>query len=209
MERKKVGIFIDFAIRIPSFNNSYTIFKKQLFDDKHNDFDEGEENVLDTIRFYWKNQLKDPLIEEFYVKTICKKTDLELKNSDWREYFFNEEHYKKFIEDYSFNLYSDAEVICKKDIDIINIAQQYLFDIVLIDEYMVNRKKANTMYFISKSRLLPFSLVFWVYDRPFDESEYFAVWNPKKNSEQENGEGLSTFELWFKDLELRLKKEIF
>lgn len=208
MERKKIAVYIDYAIRVPNFIETYNKFKESLFvvDVDHEtedikDTEETEETIgLDLSRFFWKAELEKPEVERFYLHSVIKETNnYNLKN--WEPYFFNKEHYNKFLEEYSFNLFVDCEVACKRDIDFLNIAQSHLFDVVLIDEYIVSKKKLNTFFFLSKSRVLPLMVVFLGPGKKIAEENYFGVWNPKVNSEQINEEGEGGFEMWLKELE--------
>jgi hypothetical protein len=214
--RKRIAIFIDYALRVPSFNNAYSAFKKELFADTQHQFDvddmaeEGEQQQdSSVVNFYWREQLKNKDVEDFYVKSKVEKEDADLINSDFKEYFYNTEHWQKFIEDYSFNLYADAEVPCKNDVVLINITQQYLFDVVLVDEYITTRKKSNTLFYLSKIRVFPQSVLFLGPGQQVNEANYFAIWNPKKDDLQINQEGMGEFEMWLKGLELDWKKETF
>ena len=66
--RKKVGIYIDYTIRIPNFKQTYSIFKASLFKDNYGiekikEEEDIDNNLLDTITFYWPTQLNDPKIK--------------------------------------------------------------------------------------------------------------------------------------------------
>jgi len=62
------------------------------------------------------------------------------------------------------------------------MAQTYLFDVVLIDEIQFARKKSNTFYFLSKARVLPFSVLFVAVNQTINKESYLAIWNPKRFS---------------------------
>lgn len=213
--RKRLGIFIDYALRIPSFTKSYFTFKQAMFADKVDEFEvenKSEENDLEELasmtdlsRFFWKKELENSDIEDFYVKKTFEEDDYTLKNSDFKEFFYNEEHWKKFIEDYSFNIYGDADVPNKKDIDLLNITQSHLFDVILIDEYYATRKKLNTFFYLAKIRVCPQAVLFLGPGQNIDEKSYYGIWNPKVNKDQENKEGYGEFENWLKELEANLK----
>lgn len=201
MKRKKVAIFIDNSIRTVPFSSCYDDFKKSLFNKLENELEIEDK---EQIRSFWDKELEQPEIEEFYLKQ--KPNEDDLLNKDWSIFFYNKKHYLTFLEEFSFNLFVDADVPNKKDIDIINIMQQYLVDIVLVDEVTNNRKKQNTLFFLSKVRVYPSSILFLENENKLDEGEYFAIWNPKENTEQENGKDLGMFEVWAKELELKLKE---
>lgn len=220
MERKRIAVFIDFTLRIPSFSKTYEGFRDSMFNSNKDEFDTEEEVdvmedgeipeenfVLDASRFFWSEESKNPEIGTFYAKKKITKEDCDLVNTDLREYFYSEDHYKKFIEDYSFNLYGDGDLPYKKDADLLNIAQTYLFDVILIDEFETTRKKSNTFYYLSKIRVTPQAVLFLGPGQKVNEDTYFGVWNPKVNKDQVNKEGYSEFEMWLKDLEQKIKKE--
>lgn len=201
-KRKKVAIFIDYSIRNPGFIKSFNLLKEYMFSDTFEEFErEGDLEIID----FWREEIKKPEIEDFYFKQKINFKESDLRKIDWKIFFYNETHYKKFLEDYSFNLYVEPNEICKKDIEIINIAQNLLVDIILIDEFEINRKKTNTLFFLSKIRINFKSLEFKHVSENFDETEYLAVWNPKKNFDQENANDLMQFQDWFYELEKIVK----
>ena len=195
-KRKKIAIFIDYTIRVPFFNTIFSSFKQYMFENLQDEIDQEGDFLL---RDFWKEEIKKKEVENFYMPLNPNEDDYENKN--FRKYFYNEEHFLKFIEDYSFALFAEGTVPNSKDIDMINIAQKHLFDVVLIDEYLSTRKKLNTFFYLSKIRVTPQSIVFLKEDEPLDETEFLAVWNPKKNKEQVNGSNLGEFENWLKELE--------
>lgn len=209
ISRKRIAVYIDFSLRTPNFIATYNLFKESLFKtnvdfftEETNDIDKQEDNIgIDVARFYWKAEMEKPECEEFYLRTVMKGEDYDLRSVDLSKFFYNAEHYKKFLEEYSFNLYAEAETTCKKDIEFLNIAQSHLFDVILIDEYIVTRKKLNTFFFLSKARITPQAVIFLGPGQNINEETYFGVWNPKKYSEQENKEGYGNFEMWLKELE--------
>jgi hypothetical protein len=203
--RQRIAIYIDYALRTPSFATAYTALKQYMFEIVEEQFEiEAEvEGGGFVLRDFWKDESKNQDVKSFYEKKVFDISDYD--NRDWKKYFYNEKHYKRFIEDYSYNLYVDAEVCCKRDIELLNIAQKHLFDVVLIDEYLIERKKANTMFYLSKVRVNPYSIIFLPEGTALEQSEYLGVWNPKQNSEQENKDGLGGFENWLMELEQTIK----
>lgn len=213
--KKKVAIFIDYCIRVPNFEQAYSAFKNFLFQDTFglqtdtetaNDEEfKDTATVKDPIRFYWQAQLEDINVMNFYIKqNVSKINNIELKG-DFQKYFFNEEHFKKFIEDYSFNLYSDGFVPSKKDLQLINICQGQLFDVYLFDRVYTSRKVPNTLHFISKNTLFIKSINFIGYNEEFNKEDFIGVWEPEMNKEQINKEGSDVFLNWLKDLEAKNK----
>jgi hypothetical protein len=204
-KRNKVAIFIDYAIRNPGFIKTYAGLKQYMFEVDTEEY-EVEGHVL--LRDFWKEEIKTPEIAEFYSKSIPPENESEIK--DWSKFFYNEIHLKKFLQDYSFNLYvQDAEVPNGRDLEVITLVNNHLFDVVLVDEVWNDRKKANTLFYLSKLRVSFQSLVFLKDGETLDESEYIGVWNPKANSEQINGPEYMEFEGWCKDLETKYKNEQF
>ncbi len=202
--RRRVAVFIDYALRAPNFIGAYELFKSFLFSDK-----EFNVNLDDAIndndpRLYWNEQMKNPDVEKFY---LAKKPPL--SNMDTKEgfqpYFYNDDHFKRFIDEFAFNLYVDTSAPNPQDIDLINIAQDMLFDVVLFDRYISKRKKSNTMFFLSKLRVYPQAIIFLGESQRLNESLYFGVWDPINNPAQVNKPGDSTFMDWFKELEVKQK----
>lgn len=204
--RKKVAIYIDYTLRIPSFKNSYEAFKAEIFTGKDFDVTAEDDLIEDDVRFFWREELKDDKIESFYLqKNINDIVDEDTK--DFESYFYNEKHYKKFLEEYSFNLYLDSIQPNKSDNDIINVAQANLFDIILVDEYQSIRKIGNTLFYLSKIGIYPKGLIFLKNDEKLNEDEYFSIWNPKINKDHINKRGNNQFLEYFKGLEIKLKEE--
>lgn len=199
MARQKIAVYIDYSLRIPNFENTFSALKQYMFEGL------GEEMEMEgdtLLRDYWKEEVKNKDIESFYIKANPKN---DIKFNEWEKCFFKKEHFLKFIEDYSFNLFVDAEVPSARDVDLLNIAQKHLFDVVLVDEYMSTRKKSNTFFFLSKTRLTPYSILFLKIGETLNPDEYLGIWNPQTNSDQINGENEGAFEIWLKELESKLK----
>lgn len=201
MERKKIAIYIDYALRTPNFNASYEAFRTELFSDKSFDlvFDTEEKENL-TGPQYWQLQMADKEIEKFYMNAKLLDNDYDYCSGGFASYFYNIDHFVKFLDEYSYNLYTDCEVPNKQDIDIINIAQTELFDVVLIDTYVSRRKKSHTFYYLTRNSVYPKSIVF-LNDTDVLDGEYIGVWNPKFNKDQRNGKGNKSFLDWLKLLE--------
>lgn len=201
-KRKQVAVYIDYALRTPNFETTFASLKQYMFEGLREEIEvESEEGIM---RDFWRDEVKNPDIEQFYIKQI--PTD-KVQFKDWKNHFYNNQHYEKFIEDYSFNLFVDAEVPCNKDVTLINIAQKELFDVVLVDEYMSTRKKSNTFFFLSKTRLTPYSVLFLKVGETLNPDDYLGIWNPQTNPDQINGENEGAFQNWLMELESILKKE--
>ena len=193
--RKKIAIYLDYSFRIPNFIKTFDDFKAYLFADNLDGFE------IEQLNF-WKKELQNEEIEKFYsTKTIKETEDIKIK--DWEKYFYNQDHYLRFLEEYSYNLFVDCDVPCKRDIEYFNTAQKYLFDIAIIDEYVSSRKKLNTFFYLSKIKLLPQQVIFLKQGEEL-EGDFYKIWNPLKNSEQYNQEGEGEFEIWLKEIEQEL-----
>lgn len=200
MKRQKIAIYIDYSIRIPLFKETYEKFKEVLFSNNLNIDKEGQD--------FWQSEIGNEEIFNFYVKTSIENIeDINLKGN-YDVFFYNKDHLKRFLQEYSFNLFSDALVTNKRDIDLINISQSKLFDVTLIDVYYSSRKIQNTLYFLSVNRVTFRDLKFFHVDEIIDESEFFAIWNPVKNSNQSNNEKSDVFLNWLKELETKNKEQI-
>jgi len=203
--RRKVAVYIDYSIRVPNFNDAYNVFKAELFSDKNADIEQEEESEH-LMNAYWVAQMAIPEIEQFYMKVkLLEQNTSYCGMKDFSTYFYNKEHEDKFFDDYSYNLYVDAATPNLQDIDVINVAQELLFEIVLVDEYRSKRKKSNTFFFLSKVRAYPQSLIFLGTGQKLNEDNYFAIWNPACKTDQYNKAKDSTFIEWFKDLEKKQK----
>lgn len=201
MKRKKVGVYIDYVLRVPDFNKAYSILKENLF----NTNDQFEIDKDLKLLNFWQEEVKNPDVEKFYLNKELLSDNLLMKDEDWSSWFFNKEHFNKFIDDFSFYLYVDCDIPNKRDIEILNIAQVHLFDIDLIDTYALTRKKSNTLFFLSKIRVFPKSITFIHEEDTINEEEYYGIWNPLKNKSQKNEKDLGEFENWFIELETKLK----
>lgn len=204
--RKKVAIYIDYTLRVPNFKASFDAFKAELFSDKNFGIDSEDEVKEGDTRFYWKKQMENSEVEKFYMKMKAPEDDYEMRSREMSSFFYNEEHYKMFLDDFSFNLYTDCKVPNSQDIDIVNIAQTQLFEIVMIDEYQSKRKISNTFFFLSKNRLYPQGVMLLNEGQKINEENYLGIWNPKTNKDQLNEQGSKLFLNWFMELEKKEKE---
>ena len=203
--RRKIAVFIDYSLRIPNFNTAYEAFKADLFSDRNFGVTFEDEVTKNDLRSYWSKQLEDPKIEAFYVSKKVPTSNVELRGN-FDEYFFNSEHLHKFIDDYSYNIYVDTQMPNPQDVEVINIAQELLFEVVLIDEYYSKRKKSNTLFYLSKIRAYPQSVIFLGNGQRINEENYFGIWNPRTDPSQVNKVGDKTFIEWLKTLEAKQRE---
>lgn len=226
INRKKIAVFVDYSIRIPNFQQSYQIFKDSLFKDNfgiNSDEETAKDEELkltkaqrdagliagghDKVRFYWQKELEQPEIMKFYMGKNPETIKDDSIKGTFKDWFFNTEHLRKFLEEYSFNMYSaDCIVPNKQDIAIINIAQTSLFDVHLFDRVYNSRKIRNTLHFLSKNAVVVRSITFLNSDEEFDNTGYLGVWDPSINNEQLNKEGSTVFLEWFKELESKSRR---
>ena len=199
--RKKVAIYIDYTIRVPNFIESYKIFKSELFSDKAADITFEDEIQENDVRMFWLTVMQDPVVADFYLKMNEPKDNYSVRELGMKSYFYDETHFIKFMEEYSYNLYVDCVVPNRSDLTIINTAQSQLFDVVLVDQVMNKRKVSNTFFFLSKNVLYPQSVLFLDNGQDINSENYIGIWNPGKNIEQVNNAKSTAFLDWFMELE--------
>ena len=98
--RPRVGIVIDYSLRVPNFKESYLKFKEQVLVGVASAANLGEEDILDENNFWEKEKKLHPEMITFYSKTP-------VPNSNWEpgfdltytKYFFNKDHLSKFLEE--------------------------------------------------------------------------------------------------------------
>jgi len=187
-KRKKIGIIIDYALRFPSFSECYNVMKEQILLGMQN-ASESELNERDiSERDFWsKLYVKDLEAYSFYETKPSPKENSGVDfDYSWDSYFYNEEHKLKFIEDWSFNLYSQSALTCKsEDINLINITQSKLCDVVLIDIASHSRKIPATFAFLGKARCFVKELRFLsLSELNLIKDEFVGIYNPLENNQQ-------------------------
>jgi len=210
-KRLRVGIVIDYSLRIPNFKESYLKFKEQILVGVASASNLGEEDILDENNFWEKEKKLHPEMITFYSKTPVPNSNWESGfDLTYTKYFFNKDHLSKFLEEWSFNLFGQGIIANKADINIVNLAQSKLFDIVLLDVITHTRKVANTFAFLSKSGLFVKEVRF-VSESELESlgKEFIGLWNPFLE-EGKVIEGVGKFEKptqklldWFMELETK------
>lgn len=202
--RKKIAIILDYSFRIPNFSSTYNTFLEEMksrmekiqefeFENTHLNFWENEFQKEDVYSFYLGKEINE---EEF--------DNYSLRLTGFKDYFFNERHYYKFLQDYSFNLYClDSHSKFDKDEVYLKIAQEELFDVVIIDFYEDRRKIKETSAFLGTVRFFYNEIRFLKVGEKINEEEFFGVWDPR-NEENEQGKDLGNFQIWLKELESNL-----
>ncbi len=160
-KRKRIGIVIDFSIRIPEFKDTFLKIKEQVLVGMASGQHLEAGDVLDENSFWSKAVKEDPKVADFYATMAIPPTnaspdfDITLK-----KYFYNNEHRLQFISEWSYNLYGQGSVTNKADVTVINTAQTKLCDIVLIDRCTNARKIPNTFAFLSRSGIMIKEVIF-------------------------------------------------
>lgn len=213
VKRKKIGIVIDYSIRIPNFKESYLKFKEQVLTGVASASNLLEEDILDENNFWEKEKKLYPEMIEFYSKTPVPSSNWEPGfDLTYTKYFFNKDHLSKFLEEWSFNLFGQGIIANKADINIINLAQSKLFDIVLLDVITHTRKVSNTFAFLSKSGLFVKEVRFVSVDELKElKKEFIGLWDPF-SEENKVVENVNRFEKptqklldWFMEIETKIK----
>jgi hypothetical protein len=216
MSRPKLGIVIDYSVRIPEFKDSFVKFKEQVIVGLSAGQHLDQEDLVDANSFWAKAVKENPAVAEFYMKQVIpagnsgKDFDPTLK-----KYFMTNEHRLKFIEEWSYNLYGQTTSIANKaDINVINTAQSKLCDIVLIDRCTNTRKVANTFAFMARSGLFIKQIIFTNTEDELVEvkKDLVACWDPFTDPKQMI-EGGAKFSVptkalmdWFMQQEKEIKK---
>ena len=198
--RKKIAVFVDYSIRIPSFKAAYDNFKQEMFANKLEDIPERDVDN-DPMANYWAKEVVKPEVQDFYGTKYAPENDMDMKAVDMRHYFFNDEHYERFVDEYSYNMYVDSDIPTKDDIALLNLAQQKLFDVTIVDEVRSRRKISNTLFFLSKNAIYPQSIIFLMPGQNINLDNYIGVWNPRVNPDQVNSHGNKTMLNWLMELE--------
>jgi hypothetical protein len=217
MERKKIGIFIDYVLRVPDFKECYTKMKQEIITGMtsaepgvSSGQSEYVDNKKDTSgRDFWVGLHKtDPKAYAFYE---TKASPAENFGPDfdltYRKYFYNNEHRLKFLENWSYPLFAQNASIKKEDLNLINICQSQLCDVILLDRIPHIRKISNTFALLSKLGLFVKEVRFINREEDVAElsKEMLDVYDPitdpsKVLSSKEKGQS-KNFLNWFMELE--------
>jgi len=210
MDRRKVGIVIDFTLRFPEFVSCYNLMKQEVINGELSGNTDDDEINIDAT--YFKNLSKKCReAYDFYLNTPTPEYNDSFDYS-FRNYFFCQKDLEKFLENWSFNLYASIDTLRKNNVEFINICQSKLCDVVLIDKTVNTRKIPITLSFLSKSRVF-FKELVWIksgnelrnlrkdlFDL-FDPTEQFE--NKKIDYTAKENKLLN----WLQELEVKLNKE--
>lgn len=213
MKRPKIGIVLDYSLRIPDFKESYLKFKEQILVGITAGAGLEVDNVVEENNYWTKAIKEDPTITEFYIKIPIPEFNQDF-DITLKKYFMTPEHRLKFLEEWSYNLYGQGAVTNKADITIINTAQSKLCDVVLIDRCTNTRKVANTFAFLSRAGLFVKEVVFINTIDELEETkkELIDCWDPFTNKEQvisltdKINNPTQSFLDWFMEVEQQIKK---
>lgn len=198
-KNNKIGIVIDYCLREPLFIEAYFAFFGILKKIYETEFvsegevvqvmnEEGEIEIKPQYNseMYWLNELKKEGVFSFYTNKINEMAEIEeLENSKLSleeiiTYFYNEEHYEKFMAESSYIMYSKAEKFNRDFFTYLNL-MSLKFSIELLDISNVSMKRNSTITFLSKNPIKFNSLVFLNNIDEIDEDEYVWVYNNFKN----------------------------
>jgi hypothetical protein len=154
--KKKIGIIIDYTLRLPEFKECYTNLKQQILAGIASDQSQ-EETIKSsrdkTNRDFWINLHKTDSKNYLFYETA----PIPINNCGdgfdytWKKYFPNNDHRLKFLEDWSYSLFGQGGVIRTADVKLINVCQSKVCDVVLIDRVTHTRKVPNTLAFLSRA----------------------------------------------------------
>lgn len=157
-KRPKIGIVVDYSIRVPNFKDCYSKCKAEIISGTMSQEAEGEtvKSMKDfSERDFWVSLHKTGNEAYTFYETCLAPQENYGENFDYtyKKYFYNNEHRLKFLEDWSYNLFGQGSVTNSADIKLINICQSKVADVILIDRTTHARKVSNTMAFLSRSQL--------------------------------------------------------
>jgi len=157
MSRPKVGIVIDYTIRIPDFKECYHKCKSEIISGLMSQEGEAIEAVAKdkSDRSFWVGlHQTDPKAYSFYETCLAPQENYGPGfDYTYKKYFYNNEHRIKFLEDWTYNLYGQGSVNNAADIKLINICQTKVCDVVLIDRTTHTRKVPNTLAYLSRTQI--------------------------------------------------------
>lgn len=213
-KRPKIGIVLDYSIRIPDFKESYLKLKEQILVGITAGAGLDEASIVDENNYWSKAIKEDPSISEFYAKVSIPEFDANF-DITFGKYFMTPEHRLKFLEEYSYNLFGQGGVTNKADITIINTAQSKLCDIVLIDRCTNTRKVANTFAFLSRAGIFVKEIVFINTIDELNEikGDLDACWDPFTDKEQviqiseKAGQPTEKFLAWIMEVEKQINNK--
>ena len=186
--KPRLGIILDYTLRIPEFKECYTKFKEQVLVGMSSAGEEIELNKKSAKNNAFADlQKKDPAAYDFYVKTPIPASNFGADfDLTFKKYFFSDDHRLKFLSEWSYGLFGQGAVTNKADINLINVAQTKLCDIILIDRADYTRKIPNTFAFLSRAGLFIKELRFINQEDEIDslKKELVACWDPFTDAKQ-------------------------
>ena len=157
--RKKIGIVLDYSIRVPNFKDCFTKCKAEIISGTMSQENNGGDIAKSAKDFsgrdFWIDLHKAGNESYSFYETCLVPEENFGPNFDYtyKKYFYNNEHRLKFLEDWSYNMFGQGSVSNPADIKLINICQSKVADVILIDRTTHSRKVANTLAFLSRAQL--------------------------------------------------------
>ncbi len=185
MSRNKIGVVLDYTLRFPNFKDCYTSMKKQILTGMDVAIEENRKDISE--RDFWSTlHSKDVEGYTFYETALPPQENWGIGfDYTWRKYFYNEEHLKKFLEDWSFNLFGQGLVPKKEDVNLFNICQSKVCDVVLLDKCTHTRKVPNTLAYLSKLGLF-FKEIRFITEKELEElktsKEFLEIYDASKDA---------------------------
>lgn len=217
-KRPAIGIIIDYSIRIPDFVENYKQMRLQISIGNHQLSGAAldREDLFETKKSLWDDlREKDPKAAEWYEKTPLptSHTDADF-DITYRKYFYSPEHRTQFLTDWSYNLFGQGTITNKVDANLINVAQNKLFDVILIDRCTHTRKIGNTLSYLGRTGIFTKQVLFINNEEELEElkkeKHILGIWNPFENKEHiilpgKYGEPTKAFLDWLQEQEKKTK----
>ena len=222
--REKIGIIIDYSIRVPDFRGCYSKCKAEIISGavSNDGVDLAREEVKKsgTNRDFWISLQEDGGDSySFYEKTPGPQENFGSEfDYTHKKYFYNDEHRLRFLEDWSYNLFGQGSVTNVADINLINICQSKICDVVLIDRTTSLRKIPNTYAFLSRTQLFTKGVRFINTKEELESlvksGEFLKIYDAVEDpslalipGRSKIGEPSEVFLKWLMDLEKQIKSK--
>lgn len=182
MESNKIAVYIDNVLREPNIEGALIGFFDLLSKELSKDEEPGEMD-------YWGLELRKAGVYEFYIKLFDLPHNEEKMNKinlgNLKEYFFNEDHYNRFMQDSSFILFATGQKKYSEIYDYFNLISQKV-NVELVDLQISKKQSKHTLHFLSKF-FINFSKLI-ITTKEIDGSEYLYVFKNFKLDKGFNSE---------------------
>lgn len=228
--RPRVGIIIDYTIRIPDFTTCYNKFKEMVLIGLKGESDlyfgkrvskKKKQEIVElkqqATNFFDTLEKTDSKAYDFYLHipnfTNTIPVDFDIT---YKKYFYNNEHRLKFLESWSFNLYGQGTPINRSDLHVLNTAHSQLCEIILIDRITTIRKIPNTYTYLGRCGLYAQELHFCYNEEELNKIKETLTyyWDPFMNQDQvmlsfeDFTKSTPKFLDWFKEIEKEIQEKI-